>query len=87
MGGGEAFEPRILFLAGADPASFQVLGSGYAKDSHRVYFSPWNEREVQVVEGADPQTFIVTNTQSTSDADGYLAQDAQHTYDFGRIQE
>lgn len=61
----------------ADPHTFEVLGSYYAKDQSHVYFTDSN---VEIMEGADPVTFKLTE-----DRKGYAdAQDKEHTYYFGK---
>jgi len=58
-----------------DVANFQVLSRGYSKDSQHVYYGR------QVVEKADPATFVVTGTVTSE------ANDRNQTYDMGRVKQ
>ncbi len=56
-----------------DPNNFEVLSRGYSKDTQHVYFTS------QIVEDADPDTFIVTGTTTSH------AKDKNYQHDMGRI--
>ena len=56
-----------------DPAKFVVLSRGYARDDSHVYYGS------QIVEQADPKTFIVTGTASSH------AEDKNHRFNMGRL--
>ena len=86
MFGGDSFKPRVVKIPNADPKTFIVIGSGYAKDKNYVYFSAWNEAEAQIVIGADPATFSLTDIKSYYDADGgFKAKDKNNYFDFGKV--
>ena len=56
-----------------DVDNFQILGRGYSRDSTHVYYAS------QIVEGADPDTFVVTGKATSA------AKDKNHEYDMGRL--
>ena len=72
-------------IDGADSATFQLLSRFYAKDVKRVYlFWP----NVSVVDGADPNTFVVLDNpfgSSNGLYTGSLAKDKNHIYSQGKI--
>jgi hypothetical protein len=57
-------------IAGADPASFKHIGSGYYADSKRVYWC------LDPVPGADPANFEVMG-------DSFIAKDSSRIYRSG----
>ena len=58
-------------IAGADPATFQVLQEDYAQDQHHLYYFD------QVIAGADPATFKVLASPYAQDAQSVFFM--QHT--------
>ena len=51
---------KFVLLEGADRASFELMEHGFARDHHRVYFSPRNfAGECGVLAQADPASFVV----------------------------
>ena len=58
-----------------DPSTFQVLGGSYSRDAHRVYYTK------NVLEGADVDSFVVTN-EATGEAT-----DKTHRYRLGRVDD
>jgi hypothetical protein len=61
----------------ADPATFEVLRYGYAKDSKAAYFLD------KVIAGADPQTFQIVSPDHAANwawSFGRYAKDANHVY-------
>ena len=55
-------------IENADPLTFKNLGYGYAKDKHRVYYEKNNK--LIVVEGANPQNFILDSEDRRKAIDG-----------------
>ncbi|MEY4580176.1 MAG: hypothetical protein RL701_4879 [Pseudomonadota bacterium] len=64
---GEA--PRTNAISGADPSTFVALKRRYGKDLHRVYFQNDTTGEVQIVEGADADSFEVLAYDSERESD------------------
>ncbi|NBF41850.1 MAG: hypothetical protein GVY14_15680 [Spirochaetes bacterium] len=73
-------QDSAAIVRSADPRTFSVLERGYAKDTRRVYHSVGYERPV-VVEGADPESFVVTGWDGATRSD---ARDAHRRYQDGK---
>ncbi|CAA0125698.1 Uncharacterised protein [BD1-7 clade bacterium] len=68
-------------IEGADPASIVAFDRGYLKDAKRVYYrQQWDP--VEVLSGADPQTFEVTGWVEATDSE---ARDANNLYRDGKV--
>ncbi|MCE2573551.1 DKNYY domain-containing protein [Motilimonas eburnea] len=57
-------------IAGADPASFELLGRGYMRDQHRVYFSQQYEPTI-VLTQVDRDSLVVTDYDDATGSDAY----------------
>ena len=56
-----------------DPEHFEILDGGYSRDAHHVYYAS------HIVEGADPDSFVVTAAATSA------AKDKDHQYEMGRL--
>lgn len=60
----------------ADPSTFQILSTHYARDKGQVYFKSFYSG-LKIVEGADPETFIAM--------EGEYGRDANNRYNSGVV--
>lgn len=66
----------------ADPATFEVLHYGYAKDAKQAYFLD------KVIPGADPRTFVIVSPDHQANwawTFARYAKDARHVYYMGTV--
>ncbi|MFO6424201.1 DKNYY domain-containing protein [Motilimonas sp. KMU-193] len=61
---------RSQLIPGADPASFELLGRGYMRDKHRVYFSQQYEPTI-VLSQVDRESLVVTDYDDATGSDAY----------------
>jgi len=71
---------RREIMAQFDATSFQVLGLGYLKDHHQVYYLDPNDDKIRVLDGADASSFVVTSINDNEPSD---AKDKNKVYKNG----
>lgn len=65
---------EVVSVEGIDPSSIQVVTHGKLKDDHAVYCKPDANHPWWILEGADPNTFVVHNGgQYSWDHDSYYS--------------
>jgi hypothetical protein len=69
----------LMPFPNADLETFEVIGDYYAKDKHQVYYYSFHIPEVLVLEGANPETFVL----HWDGARGSNAQDGAQYYKAG----
>ncbi|MBT4762827.1 MAG: DKNYY domain-containing protein [Bdellovibrionaceae bacterium] len=54
-------------VTGSHPGSFELIGSGYAKDNALVYYKPYSSGSGLIIANADPSTFQIISSKYSRD--------------------